>query len=408
MFDVIIDKLMKCVGDNVIGVTVMTAVIALIGHLDGGGASTFLIVVPSMLPVYKKMHMRPTTLLRVAVLAMGVLNLMPWAGPTMRAASVLGMEAGQLWGGLIPIQIFGIILCLAHAVFAGIQEKKRGAGLNGKLAMEAASEDAAEEVQHQKDENEYARPKLFAFNICLTISVIAMLVWDQFPSYFPFMLGVAAALLVNYTPIKLQKKMINRHAGPALMMCSTLMGAAVLMGILVKDIEGVNSVITCMSNLISSILPAALGQHLPLVIGILSVPLALAFDTDSYFYGMLPVMIGIGEGFGVGAMPIAVAMVVCRNCATFISPVVPATFLGVGLAGVEIKDHIKKCFFWIWGCQHYLSDIRTDPGCDQIIDIINYIVIPHKVLPLQDLRVLVLQKGIGLDGPVPSLRVLWV
>ena len=33
----------------------------------------------------------------------------------------------------------------------------------------------------------------------------------------------------------------------------------------------------------------------------------------------------------------------------FISPVVPATFLGVGLAGVEIKDHIKKCFFWIWG-----------------------------------------------------------
>lgn len=58
------------------------------------------------------------------------------------------------------------------------------------------------------------------------------------------------------------------------------------------------------------------------------------------------------------------------------------------------------------GCQHYLSDIRTDSGCDQIIDIINYIVIPHKVLPLQDLRVLVLQKGIGLDGPVPSLRVL--
>lgn len=101
-------------------------------------------------------------------------------------------------------------------------------------------------------------------------------------------------------------------------------------------------------------------------------------------------------------------MVVCRNCATFISLVVPATFLGVGLAGVEIKDHIKKCFFWIWGCQHYLSDIRTDPGCDQIIDIINYIVIPHKVLPLQDLRVLVLQKGIGLDGPVPSLCVLWV
>ena len=230
MFDVIIGKLMLLVKDNVIGVCVMTCIIALIGHLDGGGASTFCIVVPAMLPVYKKMHMRPSTLLRVAVLAMGVLNLMPWAGPTMRAASVLGIEAGQLWGKLIPVQVFGIVLCLAHAVLAGVQEKKRGAGLHGKLAEAAGAVDAAEEEQHQKDENEYARPKLFVFNICLTIAVIAMLVWDKFPSYFPFMLGVAAALLVNYTPIKLQKKMINRHAGPALMMCSTLMGAAVLMG----------------------------------------------------------------------------------------------------------------------------------------------------------------------------------
>lgn len=93
MFDVIIGKLMKLVGNSVIGVTVMTTVIALIGHLDGGGASTFCIVVPSMLPVYKKMHMRPTTLLRVSVLAMGVLNLMPWSGPTARAATVLGIEA---------------------------------------------------------------------------------------------------------------------------------------------------------------------------------------------------------------------------------------------------------------------------------------------------------------------------
>ena len=38
--------------------------------------------------------------------------------------------------------------------------EKRGFGLNGKLVTKAASEDATEEVQHQKDENEYARPKL--------------------------------------------------------------------------------------------------------------------------------------------------------------------------------------------------------------------------------------------------------
>ena len=353
MFDVIIGKLMGLVGDNVIGVCVMTAVIALIGHLDGGGASTFCIVVPAMLPVYKKMHMRPTTLLRIAVLAMGVLNLMPWAGPTMRAASVLGMEAGKLWNTLLPIQIFGIILSLAHAVLAGVQEKARGAGLDGKLAKEGSAEETEEGgVEQAANDPALARPKLFAFNLALTIAVIAMLIWDVFPSYVPFMCGVVIALLVNYPGAKMQKKIINLHAGPALTMCSTLMAAAVLMGILVKTVTvgdtAIPSVVTCMSNIIKMILPAALGKHLPLVIGILSVPLALAFDTDSYFYGMLPVMIGIGEGLGINALPIAVAMVVCRNCATFISPMVPATLLGVGLADVDIKDHIKASFMYVW------------------------------------------------------------
>ena len=352
MFDVVIGKMMKLVGGNVIGVTVMTCLIALIGHLDGGGASTFCILIPAMLPVYKRMHMRPTSLLQIGVLAMGVLNLMPWAGPTMRAASVLGIEAGELWGTLIPIQIFGIVLSLVHAVIVGVIETKRGAGLNGKLAQ-IEGEVIAEDIQ-EESANELARPKLFLFNVLLTVAVIALLIWDVFPSYVPFMLGVAVSILVNYPGAKMQKKIINSHAGPALMMCSTLMGAAVLMGVLVKsvtDADGntIASVVTCMADLIKMILPDVLGQHLPVVIGVLSVPLALAFDTDSYFYGMLPVMIGIGEGFGISALPIAVAMVVCRNCATFISPMVPATLLGVGLADVDIKDHIKNAFPWVWG-----------------------------------------------------------
>ena len=350
MFDVIINKLMKLVGDNVIGVTVMTAVIALIGHLDGGGASTFCIIVPSMLPVYKKMHMRPTTLLRVAVLAMGVLNLMPWAGPTMRAATVLGIEAASLWHTLLPVQAFGIVLVIGHAVLAGMQEKARGAGLAGKLAQTEGEVILEEGAAQAESTGEYARPHLFLFNIALTIGVIALLIWGEFPDYLPFMLGVAIALFVNYGfTAKMHKKIINLHAAPALMMCSTLMGAAVLMGILVKEVGETPSVVTCMADIITMILPGFLGRHLPIVIGILSVPLALAFDTDSYFYGMLPVMIGIGEGFGISALSVAVAMVVCRNCATFISPMVPATLLGVGLADVDIKDHIKHSFMYVWG-----------------------------------------------------------
>ena len=358
MFDTIIGKLMKLIGNNVIGVCVMTCLIATIGHLDGGGASTFCIVVPAMLPVYKKLHMKPTSLLRIAVLAMGVLNLMPWAGPTMRAATVLGVEASELWSTLIPIQIFGLILAFVVAVITGILEKKNGAGLAEGETLEVSSASS--------DAGELARPKLFLFNVILTVAVIAMLIWDVFPSYVPFMLGVAIALFVNYgASAKMHKKIINLHAGPALMMCSTLMGvlttsfnyklddAGNIIGLVAASAKStaatdVPSVVRCLAGLVTAILPAAIGQQLPLVIGILSVPLALAFDTDSYFYGMLPVIIAIGEGFGVAALPIAVAMVVCRNCATFISPMVPATLLGTGLADVDIKDHIKANFLWVW------------------------------------------------------------
>ena len=243
-----------------------------------------------------------------------------------------------------------VFLPLAVAVVTGIIERKRGAGLNGLLAQtEGQAAVSPAEAAAAEAASELARPRLFFFNVFLTIAVIALLILDIFPSYVPFMMGVALAILVNYPGAKMQKKIINLHAGPALMMCSTLMGAAVLMGVLVKNVEGKEGAIPCMPGLFSGFLPAVLGRHLPLVIGILSVPLALAFDTDSYFYGMLPVMIGIGEGFGIAATPIAVAMVVCRNCATFISPMVPATLLGVGLADVDIKDHIKNSFLWVWG-----------------------------------------------------------
>ncbi|XCP84792.1 hypothetical protein ABXS75_17360 [Roseburia hominis] len=87
-----------------------------------------------------------------------------------------------------------------------------------------------------------------------------------------------------------------------------------------------------------------MGRFLPLIIGVLSVPLTLMSCTDSYFFGLLPVLIGIGDAFGVNPAHTAIATVVCRNCATFISPVVPATFLGVALAPVQKKIYTSVLF----------------------------------------------------------------
>lgn len=342
MFDRIINALMKRVGSNVVGVALMTCIIAMIGHLDGGGASTFLITIPAMLPVYKRLNMRPTTLLLICVTAMGVMNLLPWGGPTMRTATVLGVDPNELWRQILPMQVVGIVIALATAVFWGFVEKKRGAGA-GAGVQEAADEETADETA-EVPANELARPKLFAFNAILTLVVIVCLVFVKVPSYYIFMIGCVIALLVNYPGAKLQNKIIKSHSGPALMMASTILAAGVFLGVL-EETEIMNH----MANVLATFIPQSMGRFLPLIIGVLSVPLTLLFCTDSYFFGLLPVLISIGNQFGVDPAHTAIAMVVCRNCATFISPVVPATFLGVGLAGVEIKDHIKASFFWIWG-----------------------------------------------------------
>lgn len=337
MFDRIINALMKKVGSNVVGVAVMACVIAMIGHLDGGGASTFLITIPAMLPVYKRLNMRPTTLLLICVTAMGVMNLLPWGGPTMRSATVLGIDPNELWMQLLPMQIVGIVIAFATAFIWGNIEKKRGAGAASGIEVNI-------ELESGKEENELARPKLFAFNAALTLVVILGLIFVDVPSYFMFMIGCAVALFVNYPGAKLQNKIIKSHSGPALMMASTILAAGVFLGVLEES-----EIMVHMANVLASFIPESMGRFLPLIIGILSVPLTLLFCTDSYFFGLLPVLIGIGNEFGVDPAHTAIAMVVCRNCATFISPVVPATFLGTGLAGVEIKDHIKASFFWIWG-----------------------------------------------------------
>lgn len=341
MFDKIIGALMKKVGNNVIGVTLMTCLIAIIGHLDGGGASTFLITIPAMLPVYKRLHMRRETLLLICVTSMGVMNLLPWGGPTMRAASVLGVESNDLWSQIVPMQVVGLVLAVGTAIFWGFQEKKRIAKLG-----DAAVEDAGkyDDSDSEEKNNELARPKNFIFNVILTLAVIIVLVMDIFPSYYVFMVGCALGILVNYRGKKLQNSIIKSHAASGLTMASTIMCAGVFLGVLSKS-----GIMEKMAIMMAGVIPASMGKFLPVIIGVLSVPLALLFDTDSYFYGLLPVLISVGNQFGVNPAHIAIAMVVCRNCATFISPVAPATYLGIGLAGVEIKDHIKYCFGWQWG-----------------------------------------------------------
>ena len=135
MFDVIVNFLVKLAGNNVIAVTVATAIIATIAHLDGTTATTVLITIPALYPVYKSMKIDGRILLCLTGACMGVMNLLPWGGPVARAATVLQMDANELWHILIPIQIVGLVFNIVVAVLLGMLAIKQGAGARRCLSV---------------------------------------------------------------------------------------------------------------------------------------------------------------------------------------------------------------------------------------------------------------------------------
>lgn len=103
LFRPLIDKLVQLTRGNVIAVSVGTVLVSVVAQLDGAGATTFLLVVPALLPLYKKLHMNPYMLFLLLAASAGVVNMLPWGGPTGRVATVLEMDVNELYRPLFGV-----------------------------------------------------------------------------------------------------------------------------------------------------------------------------------------------------------------------------------------------------------------------------------------------------------------
>ncbi len=338
LFDKMVSFLVKRAGNSITMIMVATALIAVVGHIDGATASTYLISIPVMLPIFKRFHLRPVVLLCIVGLATGVMNLVPWGGPTIRAATAIEADATALWVSMIPMQIFGLILCVAMAVYFGNAESKRlaKAGLAGTVALSA-------ETQEQKEDSTLKRPKLYWFNIILTVILIVLLIEGTIPTFVVFMFGTLIALLVNYPDLKLQNQRIMAHAPNCIGLTITLLCAGVFLGIFANS-----GIIAAMAQVLIDILPEFLRKYLHIIMGVLGAPMGIVMGPDPYYYGVMPLVIETIEPLGVGAEQVARAMLIGENVALAVSPCVASTFLAIGMAGVDLKDHMRFSFKYMW------------------------------------------------------------
>lgn len=336
-FDPIISGILKIVGMNPVRITIGTLILASLVHLDGSGAATFLIVIPAMLPLYKRVGMRATTLATMTALGAGIMNMLPWGGPTIRAISALNSTVGEVFSPMLIPMACGYATALAIAVYLG--RKERGHGVQAQAAdLSVQSNEISEEKKA------LLRPKLFVVNILLIVAAIVLLVSSILPPAVIFMLATAIALLINYPDLDTQKEVVDLHAKEALMMASMLFAAGSFIGIMQNS-----GMLSAMAQAITSLIPSSAGKFIPLITGIFGVPLSLVFDPDSFYYGVLPVL---SEAVGqMGFDPVAVARGAIAGQMTLgfpISPLTGATFLLTGLAGIDLSDHQKASFKWLW------------------------------------------------------------
>ncbi|WP_264530530.1 CitMHS family transporter [Flavobacterium sp. N502540] len=336
LFDPLVNLILKFVKGDPVKIALGTAFLTVLVSLDGDGATTYMIVVAAMLPLYKKLGMNPLVLSCIIMLGGGVMNILPWGGPTARAMTTLKMDASELFMPMIPVMAGGVLWVIFAAFWLGLREKKRIAR-EGETNKHLINE---EEVVTQR---ELKRPGLIWFNLLLTILLLASMMFDVLPLAVSFMIGFCIALIINYPKVDEQQKVLKLHAGNALSVASMIFAAGIFTGIL----SGTGMMDAMAASMIS-VVPDTWGNAFPVLTAVSSAPLTFFLSNDAYYFGILPLITETGLHLGATKLEIGVASLIGQGV-HLLSPLVPSTYLLVGLAGVEFSDHVKFTIKWALG-----------------------------------------------------------
>ncbi|BFP56274.1 CitMHS family transporter [Streptomyces griseus] len=392
LFDPIVRGILRFCKADPMRIVVGTAVLAAIVSLDGDGSTTFMITVSAMYPLYKRLKMSLVVMTGVAATANGVMNTLPWGGPTARAATALKLDASEIFVPMIPALAMGLLAVFVLAYVLGRRERKRlgmltldealarepepetvtagvgGAGATGgedRLrkgtaasaggtgtdtgAGTGAGADAAdgdgdgdgeEEFQGLDPNRSTLRPKLYWFNAGLTAALLTAMIMELMPIPVLFLLGAALALTVNFPHMPDQRARIAAHADNVLNVSGMVFAAAVFTGVLTGT-----GMVEHMADWVVGAVPDAMGPHMAIVTGVLSLPLTYFMSNDGFYFGVLPVLAEAGAAHGVSPLEIARASL-AGQALHMSSPLVPAVYVLVGMAKVEFGDHTRFTVKW--------------------------------------------------------------
>ncbi|GGS69704.1 CitMHS family transporter [Streptomyces violaceus] len=383
LFDPIVRGILKFCKADPMRIVVGTALLAAIVSLDGDGSTTFMITVSAMYPLYKRLKMSLVVMTGVAAMANGVMNTLPWGGPTARAATALKLDASEIFVPMIPALLVGLLFVFGLSYVLGVRERRRlgvltldevldeeketetvlvgsGGSGDGKVSMRKgggtgsgadagagsgsgtdAEDDTEDDGFQGLDPNRATlRPKLYWFNALLTVVLLTAMIMEWLPIPVLFLLGAALVLTVNFPHIPDQRARLAAHADNVLNVSGMVFAAAVFTGVL----QG-TGMVDNMAKWMVDVIPASMGPHMAIVTGVLSLPLTYFMSNDGFYFGVLPVLAEAGAAHGVSPLEMARASLVGQPL-HMSSPLVPAVYVLVGMAKVEFGDHTRFVVKW--------------------------------------------------------------
>ncbi|NMO03454.1 citrate:proton symporter [Gordonia sp. TBRC 11910] len=388
LFDPIVRGVVRLVRNDPARLVVGTAVLAAIVSLDGDGSTTFIIVTSALLPLYLKLGVSPVVLTVTAGLANGTMNILPWGGPTARAASALKIDTSDVFLPMIPSLIAAMVVVLAFSYHLGVLERRRIGRIEIRESILAsvatrkspalaggsadATVDAVETTStgtastgtaNTGDDNAFTgvldpnrstlRPKLLWANAALTIALLAVLGADVVAIPVLFMIATGLALIINFPHVKDQQAAITRHSSSIVSVVAMVLAAAVLTGVFTGT-----GMVEALAHWLTGAIPDWMGPHMAIVAGVLSIPLTFLMSNDAFYYGVLPVLSETASKYGIDPTEMARASITGQPV-HMQSPLVPAILLLVALAAVPLADHHKKV---LWRAA-VVSVVMLTVGC---------------------------------------------
>jgi CitMHS family citrate-Mg2+:H+ or citrate-Ca2+:H+ symporter len=363
LFDPLIRRIVGWAKGDPVKIAIGTAVVTMCVHLDGDGAATFLITLSAFLPIYRRIGMRPLALTAIVALGAGLMNMLPWGGPTLRAMAALDMSASEVFIPMIVPMIAGGVWVLVASYIIGRMERKRlgtitleapapvAVGSGGEaVPVEDGTVDAPAEEDHT-DHDDHARrdhgvPRWrMAVNLVLTLTLVVVLFTHKVPMEVCFIVAFTIAACVNIPKWKDQQQLFRDHGANVVLVTSMVFAAGVFTGVL-----GNTGMIESMATSLAEVIPESFGGVLPVLVSVISMPLSLVFTPDAFYFGVLPVFAHTAEVMGVDPSMIARGAIAGQMTTGFpLSPLTASTFILVGMAKVELGKHQRFTFLWAWG-----------------------------------------------------------